>query len=125
MLIVLVFWRWYYGEAVKDVLTGWKNFIIFATQYFSIPLLLKTLFSHWKRDITKRPRGLDIKRFFEYLVYNAISRGVGFLIRFCTIIVGIIFLFLTIVIGAIFFILWLVLPLIILGLLIFAVIVLI
>ena len=120
MAIPLIFWRWYYGEAVSEVLRGWKNFIIFATQYFSIPLLLKTLLAPWRRDITRRPRGLDLKKFFEYLAFNAISRGTGFLIRFITIIVGIIFLVFTIFAGAVFFILWLFLPLILLGLLIFS-----
>jgi len=120
MPIALVFWRWYYGESVKDVLTGWKNFIIFAVNYFSIPLLLKTLLAPWKRDITKRPKGLDFKKLFEYLVFNLISRGLGFLVRFATIVIGIIFLVFTIIGGAVFFILWLILPLILLGLLIFA-----
>lgn len=120
MPIALVFWRWYYGESVKDVLTGWKNFIIFALNYFSIPLLLKTLFAPWKRDITRRPHGLDLKKLFEYLAFNTISRGIGFLVRFFTIIVGIIFLILVIAAGAVFFVLWLILPLALIGLIIFA-----
>jgi hypothetical protein len=122
MSIVLVFWKWYYGEAAKNVLTAWKNFIIFAINYFSISLLLKTLFAPWKRDITKKPQGLNFKKFFEYIVFNAISRGLGFVVRFFTIIAGIIYLILTIVVGAIFFILWLVLPIIILGLLVLSII---
>ena len=122
MPIVLVFWRWYYGEAVKNVLTAWKNFIIFATNYFSIPLLAKTLFAPWKRDITKKPRGLNLKKCFESLSFNTISRGLGFVVRFFTIIAGIVYLILTIAIGAVFFILWLVLPFVILGLLIFGIV---
>lgn len=120
MPIALIFWRWYYGEAAKNVLTAWKNYIIFANNYFSIPLLFKTLFAPWKRDITKKPRGFDVKKFFEYLAFSAISRTIGFIVRFFTIIVGIIFLILVIVSGAVFFVLWIILPLIILGLLIFA-----
>jgi len=119
-MIVLVFWKWYYGEALKSVITAWRNFIIFALNYFSIPLLLKTLVAPWRRDITKKPRGLDLKKLFEYLAFNAISRGIGFLVRFFTIIVGIIYLALTIVFGGIFFVLWIILPLLILGLLIFS-----
>jgi hypothetical protein len=122
MSIVLVFWRWYYGEALKSVLTAWRNFIIFALNYFSIPLLFKTLLKPWRRDITKKPRGWDLKKFFEYLAFNTISRGAGFIVRFFTILVGIIYLVLTIIIGGIFFILWIILPLLILGLLIFAII---
>lgn len=120
MPLILVFWKWYYGEAVKNVLTAWKNFIIFVLSYFSIPLLLKTMLAPWRRDITKRPRGLDFKKFFEWITFNLISRGTGFIVRFFTIIAGIISLIITIVAGAIFFVLWLILPLILLGLLIFA-----
>ncbi|MBD3282096.1 MAG: hypothetical protein GF387_00570 [Candidatus Portnoybacteria bacterium] len=111
---VLIFLYWFYNEEVKDIIKGWKNFLIFSTEYFSIPLLLKTLFSPWKRDITKKPRGLDLKKIFEYIMYNLISRGTGFIIRFFTIIVGIFFFILTIIAGAIILILWLFLPLIIL-----------
>ena len=118
--VIVIFWRWYYGQAVKDVLKGWKNFIIFSLEYFSVPLLLKTLFAPWKRDITKKPRGLDFKKLFEYLTFNLISRGMGFFIRFFTICVGILFFLLVVILGFIFFIIWLFLPLIILGLLILA-----
>lgn len=120
MPIILVFWKWYYGEAVRNVLNAWRNFIIFALNYFSIPLLLKTLFAPWKRDITRKPRGLDIKKFLDYLAFNLISRGLGFLVRLVTILVGIVFLILVAVAGTIFFVLWLVMPLVLLGLLIFA-----
>lgn len=118
--VIIIFWRWYYGQAIKDVLKGWKNFIIFSLEYFSIPLLLKTLFAPWKRDITKKPRGLDFKKLFEYLTFNLISRGMGFFIRFFTICVGILFFLLVVILGFIFFIIWLFLPLIILGLFILA-----
>ena len=67
--IMVLFWRWYYGKAIKGILTAWKNFIIFSVEYFSIPLLLKTLISPWRRDITKKPRGFNIKEFFHYLSF--------------------------------------------------------
>ena len=121
MPIILVFWKWYYGEAMKNVLAAWRNFILFALNYFSIPLLLRTLFAPWKRDITRKPRGLDIKKLFDYLAFNLISRGLGFLVRVITILIGIVFLVLVAVAGAIFFALWLVMPLVLLGLLILAI----
>lgn len=115
--VIVIFWRWYYKEAVKDVLKGWRNFIIFSLEYFSIPLLLKTLLAPWKRDITRRPRGLDFKKLFEYITFNTISRGLGFIVRFLTICVGILFFFLVVILGAVFLVLWLFLPLIFIGLL--------
>ena len=121
MLLIVVFWRWYYGEAVKNVLTAWRNFILFALNYFSIPLLLKTLLAPWKRDITKRPKGLDLKKFFEFIAFNLISRSIGFLLRIFMVVIGTIFLIVTIIAGAVFFALWIILPLILLGLLIFGI----
>jgi len=120
-MLIAVFWKWYYGEAVKNILTAWKNFILFAVNYFSIPLLFKTLFVPWKRDFTKKPKGWNFKKLFEYLAFNLISRGVGFFMRLLMIIAGAIFLIFVIVAGAVFFMLWLILPLILLGLLIFAI----
>jgi len=113
---IFLFWKWYYTKGTKDILLAWRNFILFALEYFSIPLLLKTLFSPWKRDITKKPRGLDIKRLLQYIIYNTISRGTGFVMRFLTICVGVLFLFLVFVLGFVFFVLWIFLPLIFIGL---------
>lgn len=119
--VMVIFWRWYYEEAMRDILTGWKNFIIFSLEYFSIPLLLKTLFAPWKRDITRKPRGLDLKKLFEYITFNLISRGLGFIVRFLTICVGILFFFFVVIAGAVFFLIWIFLPLIFVGLFILAI----
>ena len=102
-------------------MTAWRNFILFALNYFSIPLLLKTLLAPWKRDITKRPKGLDLKKFFEFIAFNLISRSIGFLLRIFMVVIGTIFLIVTIIAGAVFFALWIILPLILLGLLIFGI----
>jgi hypothetical protein len=118
--VIAIFWKWYYGQAINDILTGWRNFIIFSLEYFSIPLLLKTIIAPWRRDITRKPRGLDLKKLFEYISFNAISRTLGFIVRFFTIWVGILFFLAVIILGAAFFILWLALPLIIVGLFILA-----
>lgn len=120
MAIISIFGKWYYGEAVRDILRRWKNFIIFALEYFSIPLLLKTLFAPWKRDITKKTRGFDFKKFIEYISFNLISRTIGFSVRIVTIFVGILFFLLIVVSGALFFLIWLFLPLIFIGLFILA-----
>jgi len=119
--LAVVFWRWYYGEAAKNILLAWKNYLIFAINYFSIPLLLRTLFAPWRRDITKKPKGLDLKKLFEYFAFNAISRGLGFLVRFATIIVGALFLIFVAFAGLIFFLFWIFLPIFVLAFLIFGV----
>ncbi len=114
--IIVQFWVWYYTEAVKSLIKIWFDFIRFVKEYYSIPLLLKTLFSPWRRDITKKPRGFDLKKLFEALAFNAISRGFGFIARFFTIMLGLINLFGVLILGFLALILWIFLPFILLGL---------
>lgn len=113
-IIILQFWGWYYFEAVKGLITIWKNFIIFVREYYSIPLLLQTLFHPWRRDITKYGRGFSFKNFFETLTFNLISRSIGFIVRLFIIIIGLICLIGVIVFGLLALIIWLVLPVILL-----------
>lgn len=48
-------------------------------QFFSVPFMVRTLFSHWHRDIVPYRGGLsDI---FLAIAWNLISRTIGFLIR--------------------------------------------
>jgi len=112
--IILRFWGWHYGRAVKGLVGIWKNFIIFVREYYSIPLLLRTLVAPWRRDITRRPRGLDIKKLFESFAFNLISRSIGFFIRSITIIIGFICLLGVIILGILALIIWLLLPVILL-----------
>lgn len=109
-VILLRFWGWYYTGAVKSLVKIWKNFIIFVKEYYSIPLLLRTLISPWRRDVTRRPRGLDIKRLFEVLAFNLISRTIGFILRSIIVVVGLICLIGVIIFGFLALILWLILP---------------
>jgi hypothetical protein len=109
-IIVLQFWSWYYTGAVRSLIKTWRDFIIFVREYYSIPLLLKTLFYPWRRDITKYGRGFSIKKFLETLSFNLISRGLGFFARIFIIILGFICLVGVIVLGALALIIWLILP---------------
>ncbi len=111
-IILLQFWGWYYSGAIKSLIHIWRNFIIFVQEYFSIPLLLKTLFHPWRRDITKYGRGFSVKNFLETLIFNLISRSVGFFARFITIIFGLVCLIGVIILGIIALIIWIVLPII-------------
>ena len=108
---------WYFFEMPKEILRGWRNFLLFSLNYFSIPLLLKTLFSPWKRYYWVRGRGFNIGEYLNVLSSNLMSRFSGALIRLILIIIGLIFEILIVIIGVIVFLGWLLLPiLLILGL---------
>ena len=115
--IIWLWFFWYFFEMPKEILKGWRNFLLFNLNYFSIPLLLKTLFSHWKRYYWIRGRGFNIGEYLNVLLSNLMSRFLGALIRLTLIIIGIISEFLIVIVGTIVFLGWFLLPiLLILGL---------
>jgi hypothetical protein len=111
---------WHFYETPKSLMKVWKNFILFSTNFFSTPLLLKTLFAPWRRYNWSYPRGFDIKGYFETITSNIFSRLIGAICRVFLIITGIIFQIFVIVAGAIIFLLWEMLPLLLLTGLLFA-----
>jgi len=90
-MIIFKYFIWHYLKAPFDILKIWTRFLKFFLFYFvPVPRLLKTLFDPWKRDIAAyQKRGFDIKRFFNTLALNAISRSIGFFIRFLAVIFAI------------------------------------
>jgi hypothetical protein len=49
-------------------------------QFFSVPLLLRTLFSHWHKDRVSLQQG-SISGILQAVAWNLISRVIGFCVR--------------------------------------------
>jgi hypothetical protein len=108
-----IFWQWIswqFFDIPKNILKAWKNFLRFGFFYFSIPLLLKTLFSPWRRYIWFYPRGFDIGKYLEVWISNLMSRIIGAMMRIFLIIFGVIYEIFIFFVGAIVFSGWLILP---------------
>lgn len=107
---------WYYYKAPFDLLKIWQNFLKFFWSYFlPIPQLLKTLFSPWRRDITRysyKVYGFDPKILLQTIAFNLVSRSIGFLVRFLSIIFVIALEMSLLVFGIALFIFWFTWPLI-------------
>lgn len=101
---------WHFFEVPREILKAWKNFLKFNLNYFSVPLLLKTLFSPWRRYKISRGQGFDLGKFFETLISNLIFRLLGAVIRSFLIFVGLLVELFIVFGGIIIFIGWLVLP---------------
>jgi len=109
--------EWYLLDQPKAILKAWKNLLKFNLNYFSIPLLLKTLFSPWKRFVWPYGRGFNFARYFEAFFSNSISRGIGFILRLFLILIGIFIEVLIFFLGISMLLIWFLLPVIlILGL---------
>lgn len=109
--ILTLWFLWHFFEAPKKVLLGWKNFILFNLNYFSIPLLLKTFFSPWRKYRWSYGRGFDPARYFETAISNLFSRFIGMIMRSILVLVGLAVELFIILAGLIVFFGWLFLPL--------------
>ena len=103
-----VFWQFW--EVPGNILRAWGNFLKFNLNYFSIPLLIKTLFSPWRRYAMSYGKGFDIGRYFTVFFSNLIFRILGAIMRIILIIFGLLAEIFLIFTGAILLFGWLVLP---------------
>jgi len=101
---------WQFFEVPKEILKIWRNFLLFNLNYFSIPLLVKTFFSHWRKYKWFYGRGFDIGKYFEVFVSNLISRIFGAITRGFLIFAGLIIEILIFFAGLVVFLCWLFLP---------------
>ena len=111
--IVVMWFLWQFYEMPKFLFSVWRNYLLFGLDYFSIPLLVKTLFSPWRRYNWVYPKGFDIKEFFNTLISNIFSRILGAMCRIVLIVFGIVVQILIFLIGIIAIVLWLLIPFII------------
>ena len=109
------YFYWHFLEAPRNILMAWKNFLIFGFNYFSIPLLLRTLFSPWHKYTWSYPRGFYPEKYLEVFVSNLISRILGAILRIFMIIVGILTEIFIIFAGIIILLAWIILPLLLIA----------
>ena len=113
--IFTLWFFWHFYETPKFLFGVWKNYILFALNYFSLPLLFKSLFAPWRKYKWNYPRGINVAEFFNTLISNVFSRFLGALMRIVLIIFGILFQIFVIFAGFIIFLLWLLLPFIVIA----------
>jgi hypothetical protein len=106
-----LFWQFY--EMPKFLFEVWMSYLNFATNLFSVPLLLKTFFAPWHRYKWRYPKGFDLAEFFNTLVSNIFSRIIGALMRIVLIVTGIFFQIFVVIAGLIIFVSWLLVPFVI------------
>lgn len=101
---------WQFFDVPKAILKAWQDFLWFNLNYFSVPTLLKTYFSHWRRYRYPYGKAFEFWKNIETFVFNMMSRIIGAILRTVFIIIGLAIEILIILIGMIIFLGWLVLP---------------
>jgi len=111
---------WYFIDCPREILSAWRNFLLFGLDYFSIPLLFKTFFSHWRRTYVPYGRGFSPSRYFQTFVFNLFSRLVGAVLRTFFIIAGVLVEAGIFFAGLVIFLVWLLLPVLLIIIFIFS-----
>ena len=109
--IVFQMITWQFFDMPKEILKGWKNFLLFNLNYFSVPTLIRTYLSPWRRHSESYGNPFEFWKNFEVLIFNLMSRIIGAFMRTFFIIFGIITELFVLIIGLIVLALWFILPL--------------
>ncbi len=76
------YFSWHYLEVNLFLLKFWLNYLFAAWHFFSLKILLASLFSPWRRVAeSKNEAGFSLEEFFNRLSFNLLSRLIGFLVR--------------------------------------------
>ncbi|MDD5144735.1 MAG: hypothetical protein PHW72_01270 [Candidatus Pacebacteria bacterium] len=98
----------------REILEGWKNFLKFNLNYFSVGLLVKTFFYPWRKYKMSYGKGLDFQKNIEVFFSNLIFRLLGAIIRSGLIAAGLIAEVFVFFGGLIWLVLWVFSPIILL-----------
>lgn len=116
------YFLWHYTKAFTEILHVWSNLFWFVVNFFSLPQLLKSFFSPWRRIVEERGETFNMEDLAGFILIGLISRVIGMLMRTIVILTGSILL-LTLCIGIVaVYLFWLVAPVAIFGLIIYGVI---
>jgi hypothetical protein len=111
LMLILEFFRWWYGVGWQKAIFGGIGLVKKVELSFSIAILLKTLFSPWKRIITDPGRALEDK--LSATLDNLVSRIVGFFVRIFSLMAATVLIIGASVIGLVIAASWPLVPLLI------------
>lgn len=104
----LDYFYWHYVAAPRWLATFFWNIERLLFQFFSVRIMVRTLFAYWRRDRVVW-RGGSLGNLALTVAWNFISRGIGLVIRvsviFAWLITASFFVFWA-VLGWLFFLLW-------------------
>ncbi|MDP1845279.1 MAG: AAA family ATPase [Candidatus Moranbacteria bacterium] len=108
------FITWHFTQGTKKFLEIWKNYLGFFWWYFGISRHFWTLFSSWKRDISRvGRRGFHPVLWIQSVFENIVTRFLGAIVRSFVIIIGVFVELIAAPSGFFIFLIWLFSPLLI------------
>ena len=107
-MLLLAYFHWWYGPGWRDAAGRVQAYLRHTYLEFSVPILLRTLVSPWRRIIT--PGGGAIGQRFRAAIDNLFSRAIGLVVRVLALMAALLIMFLTLVVGGGLVLFWPILP---------------
>jgi len=108
---------WHYVSGTGMAVRFWKEIFWFIEYFFSLRLLLRSLFSPWRAlSEEKRFGGMDLSEYFSVVFVNIMMRIVGVVVRLFVIVAGFLSLAGASLLAAFSIILWIFLPVLLVAL---------
>ncbi|NCN12000.1 hypothetical protein GW937_01630 [Candidatus Kaiserbacteria bacterium] len=112
---------WHYSRAFMEIFHVWLNLLWFVIHFFSLPQLMRSWISPWKRIVEGRGEKWNLEDLAGYIIIGLVSRIIGFILRTVVITIGLFCLLCTIVAGFAVYAFWIAAPLLIIALVVFGV----
>jgi len=111
-LVLFHYFKWHYSRAILEFTQVYKTLLKFVYNFFSIPILIKTFFSPWRRLGEAYPKDkMDFENMASTFVINSLMRLVGIFMRSLLILIGAGFLLFMLLFYPFLVLVWLLLPL--------------
>ena len=108
---------WHYSRAFLEIFHVWLNLIWFVVHFFSLPQLILSWFSPWRRMVEGRGNKWNIEDLAGFIIIGLISRIIGFILRTVVITIGLVSLLITIIGGFLVYAFWAAAPVVIIAML--------
>ncbi len=114
----MTYFIWHYTSGFRAGLIVARDLNRFVLNFFSLPLLFKTLFSPWRRLGESYARGLNPEQWLATFTVNLLMRLIGAFIRLTLILIGLVTLLIVAIISVVALLIWLLLPVVFISLLV-------
>ncbi len=106
---------WHYTGGLLACLRLWGDFLWFIYNFFSVPIIVRTLFAPWRRLGESYRGGFDPGRMFETFIVNILMRLFGFVVRIFFLFAALLALLATFILGFFLSLIFFLAPFLILG----------
>lgn len=105
--LIPYYFAWHYSRAIKELVLIWSNYLWFSLNYFSVKVLLRSLFKpfHNVNEETSLSKIRD-----EFFLVTFLNSIVGFMLRITIVLAGILCWIAVLFAGIMFLLIWLVMP---------------